>query len=513
MLLNPVFVSHHDFLRQIEPLTKRRELRKNGAAAFHDYRQAEAMVRSANLDFLVPILGGLYAADGRPARDPIPVLRSLIVMCHLGESSITKWVHRLVREPILPRLCGLDPRDLPGVGTFYDLLHRISGSGPSHSVVMRSLQRPKGVKKGKKAPPRRAGTVGRILDRLRRHPPKLPFPHWQAILQDVVLVSRQRGLLGQDPRFAIAVDGSPLVSGANGRGHRVCGCKKEDPCPHLFRRYADPGARVGWDSYRNRYFYGRHLSAIVSTQGGHDLPIYLRLCQGNRHDSVAGTVAFVEAEQLYLDGFSRFVGDSALDALPLYVYLEDHRTAAVIDLNEREVDAQSPSEKPKRRRFPRADRKPRERRGRGKRPLAEREGITLDLTGHARCREGHLLIKRGSSHLGHYTQWRCPLSAHPELPCQRACFYRSHAASLPRDPRLQTKIPRGTAAWHKAMDSRTSAERCFSHLWALGLGKGRHRSNGIWIAHTVIAAITMHLQAWAGVLDAAFDSKATAPAT
>ena len=72
--------------------TKRRALRKKGAAAFRAYRQAEAMVRSANLDFLAPILLPLYAPDGRPARDPIPVLRSLIVMTHLGEASITEWV-------------------------------------------------------------------------------------------------------------------------------------------------------------------------------------------------------------------------------------------------------------------------------------------------------------------------------------------------------------------------------------------------------------------------------------
>ena len=67
VLMYPVFVSHQDFLRQIEPLTKRRALRKNGAAAFHAYRQAEAMVRSANLDFLAPVLLPLYAPDGRGA--------------------------------------------------------------------------------------------------------------------------------------------------------------------------------------------------------------------------------------------------------------------------------------------------------------------------------------------------------------------------------------------------------------------------------------------------------------
>ena len=64
------------------------------------------------------------------------------------------------------------------------------------------------------------------------------------------------------------------------------------------------------------------------------------------------------------------------------------------------------------------------------------------------------------------------------------------------------------------MDCRTASERCFRHLKGpLALARGRRRSDGIWIAHVVIAAITMPVQAWAGVLDAAFDSKATATAT
>lgn len=496
------------FLNRIQPLARRRELRKNGKTAFRAYRQAEAIVRIANLDVFAPLLAPLYAPIGRPARDPIPLLRSLVLMCHLGESSFTKWTHRLEREPILALLSGLDPDRLPGVATFYDLIRRISQTAPSHSVIMRSLQRPKGVKKGKKAPPKRSGAVRRVIRRLRRHPPRPPFPRWQTLLKAIVEESQRRGLLGPKGRPAVAVDGSPLVSGANGRGHRVCGCKKEDPCTHPYRRYADPNARIGWDSYRNRHFYGRHLEAIVATEGGHDLPIYLRLFQASRHDSVAGSVAFIEAEQLSPEGFRRFVGDSAFDALPLYEYLDERSTIAVIDLHERDVDSQGGEKATpaKRRRFPRADRKPRERRGPSRRPLAQREGIALDLSGHARCREGHQLSKRGSSHAGHYTQWRCPLQTNPNLTCAKACFYHDHAASLPRDPRLQTRIPRGTPAWEAAMDTRTAAERLFSHLkGALGLANGRHRSDGVWIGHTVIAAIAMHLQAWSGVLAADFD--------
>ena len=505
-----VFQSHQAFLQQIQPLSQRHVLRRDGPRAFHLYRQVEAIVRCANLDFLAAILVRLYALCGRPARDPIPLLRSLMVMCHCGESSITEWVYRLAREPVLARLCGLDPDQLPGVANYYDLFHRIGMTPRTHSVVMRALQRPKGCKKGKKAPPRRPGAVGRVLRRLRRHPPRPPFPLWQVIFTHIVRQSAQRGLLGTETRWALALDGSPLPSGGNGRGHRVCGCRKQDPCTHRFKRYTDPGARIGWDSYRNRPFYGRHLSALIATGGGHDLPAYLRLFQGNRHDSVAGAVAFVEAEQLYPEGFARLVADSALDALPFYVYLDERGTDAVIDLNEREIDGEPPPPKP-RRRFPRTDRRPRQRARGDHRPLAVREGIALDLQGHARCRAGHLLIRRGSSHHGLYTQWRCPLADHPELECAHPCFYRTHAASLPRDPRLQTRIRRGTPEWEAALDTRTAAERAFSHLkLALGLERGRHRSDGAWIAHTLLAAITMHLQAWAGVLDPAFARTSTA---
>ena len=78
--------------------------------------------------------------------------------------------------------------------------------------------------------------------------------------------SAQRGILGSQTRWAVAVDGSPLPSGGNGRGHRICGCKKEDPCIHRYRSYSDPGARIGW--------FADRISGLAAVRADHrfDLP-------------------------------------------------------------------------------------------------------------------------------------------------------------------------------------------------------------------------------------------------
>lgn len=52
------------------------------------------------------------------------ILRSLVLMSHLKEESIDTWVDRLRGDDLLVVICGFVPGQIPGVGTFYDLLDR-----------------------------------------------------------------------------------------------------------------------------------------------------------------------------------------------------------------------------------------------------------------------------------------------------------------------------------------------------------------------------------------------------
>ncbi len=177
----------------------------------------------------------------------------------------------LAREPVLP-FCGLDPEHLLRAATVYDLIRRISQSFPSRPVVIRLLRRPKGVEKGKEA---HAGAPapsdGSSAAFAAIHADLPSHKQWQA--KTIVQHSIRRGLPGPDARPAVTVDGNPLESGANCRGHSVCAGKKDDPCSHLYRRYADPGARRS----RRRSERGRNDPANrprggALTDRGHNRP-------------------------------------------------------------------------------------------------------------------------------------------------------------------------------------------------------------------------------------------------
>ena len=111
----------------------------------------------------------------------------------------------------------------------------------------------------------------------------------------VVDTSAQMGLLGDTNAMSIAGDGTPYYSGASSYGIKVCECKSQGifncQCP---RRYSDPDATWGWDSYRELYFFGDSLYAFTAAGTKHDLPIYLRLVQAKLHDSITTIFALHE---------------------------------------------------------------------------------------------------------------------------------------------------------------------------------------------------------------------------
>jgi len=61
----------------------------------------------------------------RTPRDPLCMLRLLLLMLLRGVTSITTWVDTLRGSPLLAVLTGFAPDDLPGVGTIYDFKNRL----------------------------------------------------------------------------------------------------------------------------------------------------------------------------------------------------------------------------------------------------------------------------------------------------------------------------------------------------------------------------------------------------
>lgn len=269
------------------------------------WRAACAWVDAADLDGLRPLLATAYhPTRGRPPIDPVTLFRALGLQVIFGEPSIPAWVRRLQQTPFLARLCGWSGK-VPAVGTFYNFLYRLY---PDPDRRRGTLRRPSGrtvkLKPGEKLPPKRPGVTGRVAGRVLREAPRPVRPRvtdrWDALLAAVVQQSVRRGIL---PRtWDLAVDGSPVESGAHSFGRKVCACPgKRCGC---LRYFGDAHALLGGDSYRNRYYFGYNVVSLtvanaVPGQPSHPLVVSLALHPANRHDGVAYPDLLVKTQRRY----------------------------------------------------------------------------------------------------------------------------------------------------------------------------------------------------------------------
>ncbi|GAC43389.1 hypothetical protein [Paenibacillus popilliae] len=74
-----------------------------------------------------------------------------------------------------------------------------------------------------------------------------------------VLPSAAKGLLGDTNAFRVIGDGSPVETEARSYGKFLCDCRKSGnwKCS-CKRQFSDPDADWGWDSCREKYYFGRY---------------------------------------------------------------------------------------------------------------------------------------------------------------------------------------------------------------------------------------------------------------
>jgi hypothetical protein len=64
-------------------------------------------------------------------------------MACLENYSVTRWVKILKKDKLLATICGFDPDDVPGIGTFYDFLNRFWLSNNCPGKIMSPHKKPK----------------------------------------------------------------------------------------------------------------------------------------------------------------------------------------------------------------------------------------------------------------------------------------------------------------------------------------------------------------------------------
>jgi hypothetical protein len=462
--------SHTDYQRQT--INELSIIARFNPYALWEYEKSISKLLILNLDPLKPIIAPLYSSTGRPSHNQPEIFRSLVLMNDLG-FSLSEWVEKLSKNRVLQIACGFIGK-LPAIASYYDFPSRIINRDETPRVKPKK-RKPKKKYGKKKMPHKRTGIVQKLVDRILkgRRFNKRPERLLQEIFAKVcVQPSIDLGLISANPN--ISGDGTCIKTGASSYGRKICECVDFlCDCP---RRFSDPNATWGWDSHNERYFYG-YMGYFISTYNCTeklDLPLYLRLFDAKRHDSISAVIALAEFKDLYPDlNVNAFISDSASDNYATYQLLNEWDIIAVIALNKTNKGN---------RKFPQC--------------LVNQYGVPM-------CPAGHEMVNNGFCGKDRCRiKWRCPRVLGK---CERsnACdtcspseYGRVVYTKPDWDLRLFTRIPRGSDSFKSIMNERTAAERVNKRILIdYGLGHTRRRGKKRIAFATLMAAINIHLDA------------------
>ena len=453
------------------------DMAKSCSFALWEYEVPISKLYILNLDPLKSLLAPLYSSIGRPSTNQPEIFRSLVLMNDLG-LSLEKWLPKLAKNLLLQAACGFRGK-LPDVASYYDFINRIIKLDEKPRRVKRKRRKPKEKLGKEKLPPKRPGIVRKLVDqilkgrRLNLRPERL----LQEILARVCVDSSVAlGLV--DRLISVSGDGTCIRTGASPYGVRRCECRNNNvyncDCP---RSFSDPNATWGWDSHNERWFYG-YTGYFISTYNAAeklDLPLYLRIVDAKRHDSISAVVALAEFRDLYPEFcIDAFMSDSASDNYATYELLDQWGINAVIALN---------STRSGNRKYP--------------------EILRINDNGVPICPSGHEMVYGGFCGKDRCRlKWRCPRvcgkceSGEACLSCSPSPYGRVIYTKPQWDLRLFTKIPRGSRRFKIKMKERTAAERVNNrilHHYGLEISKVRGKKRISFLA--TVAAFNIHLDA------------------
>jgi len=431
-----------------------------------------------NLDKLRNIIADKFSTTGRPANLQPEFFRIIIMMQALG-SPINKWTEKLKLNFVLRTACGLTKREIPSVASLYNFIYRIVGK-ENAPVIRMPRSKPKyKLAPGQKLPPKHPGITSKLKEKIiKGHRFNDPVADaTNKVLSLVVGQSIDYGLLNDS--INIYGDGTCMTTGASPFGRKTCGCNcYKCDCP---RRFTDPLAAWGWDSHANQPFYG-YTGYFISTSNKTlhiDLPLYLRVVDAKRHDSVSAIVSLSEFRDIYpMIKIASFVSDSASDNYATYELLDHWGINAVIALN------------------PHTGRKP-------KCPCP----VRIDDDGTPICPGGRRMAFSGNCKGRKRIKWRCPRfcgkakGRTEHCLCSDSSYGRVVYTKPEWDLRLFCNIPRGSDAWKNTMKERSAAERVNNRILNdYSVGNSKRRGKKRIFFFTMVAAFNIHLDAQLKVL-------------
>ena len=437
-----------------------------------------------NLDPMLPIIKPLYASTGRPAQMQMEIFRSFVLMEHM-KLPLDKWADKLRHNPVLRAIAGFTLENMPSLSSYYDFINRIFPLDERPVTRYFKSKPKKKYKKGEKQPPKNKDVVAKLVNKLipdeSRFVQRLnrrPERYLQKIFANVAVNSSiTMGLIPET--VSVSGDGTCIETGASHYGKKVCNCKSKKiykcDCARIF---SDPNSTWGWDSHNERYFYG-YTGYFISTYNKAekvDLPLYLRLVQASRHDSVSAVFALAEFRQLSPNlTIDTFISDSASDNYATYNLLNHWDINAVIALNKTAT-------------------------GKSIYPTS----VQLNDNGVPLCPSGLPMLYNGYCKGRSRIKWRCPRAfcknGIQSIDACQACSQSSYGRVIYTKPawdaRLFTRIPRGSDAWKYKMKERTAAERVNDRILIdYGVEDSMVRGKKRISFMVTLAAINIHLDA------------------
>jgi hypothetical protein len=306
----------------------------------------------------------------------------------------------------------------------------------------------------------------------------------EILLEVSIVKSAKMGLLGSLDKLVACGDGSALPTGASRHGKRTCSCPKSARC-ECPRIYHDPDAAIGYDSYRERYFFGHHIYELCVSSQGHDLPLHLRLDPGNESDFTASLKALDRLRKLLRHSHPEMtirylVQDKGHDGENNYRFPLEHDILPVIPLS-KDAPATHPM----------------------------RPELNLSCRGVPLCKAGIEMAPWGSAGQNRRL-FACPVKAGFVKRCPLApnddpsWLCRPGAAMAPvvnlsieQNPRLCPPVPRNSALHEELYNLRSGCERSFSaKKTCFNLQAARHCRKSFWLTRLYLMAVLQHAKAW-----------------
>lgn len=439
--------------------------------ALHKLSKLEPELAS---DILLP----LYSHTGRPAIDPAVLIRSFILMQHLGYVSPDNWAVDVKNDKLLQYLIGTwSP---PSAASYYDFIIRLTHRDPHLTDLYDKDHYDKPPKekpkKGDKLINYSHTDTYYLLDKYKENADcdsdRLMYTLQSLFNALAVIPSIDTGFIDKQ-NLILSGDGSALHIHASRFGHQV---PTTDPGKPDYR-FSAPDADVGWDSDLGEYYLGYTFYNIAchNPRKNIDLPVYISLEKASQHDALTTISASAQLLDMIPDLHPKYMCfDSASDSLPIYQYFQLKNIIPVIDHN--------PVHNPK------------------------KESVKLEhLNGDGIpvCQAGEKMYYYGYDIQRCRKKYRCPLAMGriDHCPFQDECSTSSYGRVIyvndGDSARNTGPLSYRSDEWVRIYKNRTSTERINDRVlndYGLQHTYVRNKAKHAFLA--IFAAINIHLDAW-----------------